>query len=283
MDPVALARALHTVTEPFHSLMYFSPEVQQQLGDLGLEPRAQGYFALRAAPMGRVGPGAAAATFYNFNPAVFAHMFPSTWDLAAPQDVLQARATGIQQTYERIAAPVEGLEDATGLACEAVDGMSMPGRPLAAANADVDPTGMPFADLWQAVAVLREHRGDGHIAALVTRDVGAVEALVLFSAWQAAVSRRFLQRSRLWDDAAWADAEESLRIRGWMDGDGSLTDAGRQVRDDVEADTDRLAAAPYARLGEDRCRRLFGLVHPLVVAIAEAEAYPRPVTVPDPL
>ncbi len=280
-DAAVLARAMHEAIEPFHALMYFAPEVHAALEALGLEPRGEGYFASRAAPMGAVGAGAAQGSFHGFNPAVLAFALPAVWDKASPSAVLAARAGGIQATYERIGGPTDGLEEATALAVEAADGLSLAGRPLAGANADVALPGLPWADLWQATTVLREHRGDGHLAVLVTAEIDRVESLVLYAAWQDTVSDRFLRRSRVWDEETWAAAAAGLQERGWLDGDGGLTDEGRAARDRIEAETDRLAAQPWRILGPERTRRLFTLMRPLVVAINDAGAFPRAVAVPD--
>lgn len=280
MDATRVARALHGVIEPFHAYMYFAQEVQDAYEALGLEPRGEGYVAGRAAPLGAIGPATATATFFGFNPQLMAYALPGAWAKADPATMLAARASGIQAAYERLDAPTEGLEEATALAQEAVAGLSFAGRPLAAANAEVPLPGKGFADLWQAVAVLREHRGDGHLAVLVVREITPVEALALYASWQDTVSRRFLQRSRLWDDAAWEAGCDLLRDRGWMDGDGGLTDDGADVREAIEADTDRLAAAPYAILGEDRSRRLFDLLLPVAAALNTGNAFPRQVDLP---
>ncbi|CAN5307443.1 hypothetical protein BH23ACT9_BH23ACT9_07060 [soil metagenome] len=275
-----LARAMHGVIEPFHAIAYFATEMTDAWEALGLEPRGQGYVAGRAAPMGPVGPDAAAAVFYNFNPALFGFALPAAWDVATPQQVIEARSTAIQALYERVQAPTADLAEAIDLARAAADACEVHGRPLAAANKAVAAPGVPFADLWQALAVVREHRGDGHVALLLAAGIGPVEALVLYSGWQDRISQRFLQSTRLWDEAAWDGAIASLGERGLTDPAG-LTPQGRALREQLEADTDRLASPPWAALGEQRSLRLFDLLVPLVQALNEAQAYPRPAALPD--
>ena len=124
------------------------------------------------------------ATFYNYSPALHRYALPAAWDIATPAEVLAARFRGIQAVYERVEAPTDGLEELTALAERAAEGLSFAGRPLAAANADVPLPAQPFARAWQALAVLREYRGDGHIAALLVAELGPVEALALYAAWQ---------------------------------------------------------------------------------------------------
>ncbi len=274
-------RAVHTVTELVHAIAYLCPEVQDEFEALGLEPRGQGYVAGRAAPFGPVGPEVAIATFYNFNPALHRYALPSAWDIASPAEVLAARFRGIQAVYERVDAPTEGLDELTDLALRAADGLDLAGRPLAAANAGVELPEQPFARAWQALTVLREHRGDGHIAALVVAELGPVDALALYAAWQSTVSDRFLKASRGWDEDVWAAAEERLRDRGWMADDGTLTEEGERERNAVEEMTDRLAAAPYEQLGRDATERLFDLARPLAQALNDNGGYKRPAPMPE--
>lgn len=275
-SPAELARALHAVVEPIHNALYFTADVQERYGALGLEPRTQGYFAGRAAPMGRVTAGTVAATFFNFNPALVAMMLPAVWDVAAPGQVLDARRDGIEAMYRRIAGPTDGLHEAAELLGGALDDLSYAGRPLAAANAALTAPDEPFGAVWHHVSVLREYRGDGHVALLTASGLDPVDVLVVYAAWQGKVSRRFIQSSRVWDDVAWQAAEERLRDRGWLGADGTLTEAGRAWRDGIEADTDRLAAPPWAALGEDGSRRLYDLLRPVATAIVTGDVFPRP-------
>ena len=274
-------RAVHTVTELVHAIAYLCPEVQGEFEQLGLEPRGQGYVAGRAAPMGAVGPALTIAAFYNFNPALHRYALPAAWEIASPDEVLAARARGMQAVYERVQAPTDGLEELTELALRAADGLDVSGRPLAAANAEVALPTQPFARAWQALTVLREYRGDGHVAALVVAELGPVDALALYAAWQSTVSDRFLKTSRGWDEDVWAAAEDRLRDRGWMAADGTLTPEGVRERNAVEEMTDRLAAAPYEVLGRDATARLFELARPLAAALNDNGGYKRPAPLPD--
>lgn len=274
-------RAVHTVTELVHAIAYLCPEVQAEYEGLGLEPRGQGYVAGRAAPMGAVGPELTTATFYNYSPSLHRYALPAAWDIASPDELLAARFRGIQAVYERVGAPTDGLDELTELAVRATAGISFAGRPLAAANAEVALPEQPFAAAWQALAVLREYRGDGHVAALVVAELGPVEALALYAAWQSTVSARFLQATRGWEEGAWPAAEAALRDRGWMDAAGELTDLGRRERDAIEEVTDRLAAAPFEALGPDASGRLFELARPLAEALNDNGGYKRPAPMPE--
>lgn len=276
-DPTTLARAMHTVIEPVNSVAYFAPEATESWEELGLEPIAQGYFGGRSAPLGPVGPAVVSAAFYNFNPAVVAAGVPSAWDVATPTQVLTARSRGMQAALEALQVPTGDAAEATELARRAMAGASTAGRVLAAANTAVPDSGAPLADLWQALHVLREYRGDGHVARLTTEGIGPVEALVLYASWEERISRRFLQSTRGWDDETWQAASRRLAERGLLD-DEALTTAGQQYRDELEVRTDAAAAAPWQQLGEHDTRRLWDLLQP--VATAAAAGYPKPPTIP---
>lgn len=125
---------------------------------------------------------------------------------------------------------------------------------------------------WHAQTLLREFLGDGHTAAMTVEGVGGVEALILHGA-TGDVASATLRSSRRWPRDEWAAGEERLRSRGWLDGDGTLTEAGRSHRQWVEDRTDVLAAPAYEVLGDEGCARLRTLGRPLSKAIVEPGAF----------
>lgn len=160
--------------------------------------------------------------------------------------------------------------------------MEPAGRPLGAANAGLPAPAEPHLALWQATTTLREHRGDGHTTALLEREVGGCAAHVL-AVTAGRGSREWLMKARGWDDATWNSAAERLRERGWLDGE-QLSAEGRAMVDLIEADTDRLAAAPWRELGDEGCARLAELLVPLRFAVVDAGDWPaaNPIGVPEP-
>lgn len=281
VDAPRIARVLHGVIELVHTPLYFARDVKEAWAEIGLEPLAQGYFAGRAAPLGPVGPEVVTAVFFNFSPQAVGFGIPAAWEAASPAQVLAARAQAMDAVFARAGGPTEGLAEATELAREAAAAADLVGRPLAAANVAVPAPGTLFADLWQALTVLREHRGDGHVALLTASGLHPVDVLVINAAWKSQFRRRFYQGTRLWDDQAWEAGEQRLRDRGWLDETGALTPAGAAWRQALEDDTDRLAAAPYAALGEERSRRLFELLQPIAAAfVATEDVFRRPPAVP---
>ena len=244
-----------------------------------------GYFAGRAAPMGAVGPGVVTATFFGFHPAMVARAIPDAWAFASVESVLEARVAGVDAALRRILdAAVAGPEiaEAAALTRKAAGAGERPGRPLFAANADLAWPEEPHLVLWHAATLLREFRGDGHVAALTTAGIDGCEAHVTLVA-TGAISREILQSSRKWSDEEWHDAESRLRHRGWLADDGSLTEAGQAVRTAVEDRTDALAAPAWSVLGDDGCERLAELVRPLARAIASSGEmpFPNPIGVPE--
>ncbi|MGW9195525.1 SCO6745 family protein [Micromonospora chersina] len=285
LDPAVVRRAWR-VTEPLHAMIYFVPEAHERYAALGLAEPA-GYFASRAAALGPVGPAPVAATFFNFNPALVARVLPAAWERATPAAVLAARSAAADAALTRALDDlVHGPEmaEAAGLARRAAESATAypEGRPLFAAHAALPWPERPHLVLWQAQTVLREFRGDGHVAALVLAGLTGLEALVLHAA-SGEASVRFLRRTRGWSGEQWADAVERLRGRGLVEGDEpTLTAAGRAQRAWLEAATDRLATPAYAVLGAEGCARLAELTRPMSRAVVDAgllnldNAAPRP-------
>jgi len=270
-----LARKLHRTLEPYHGVIYFSPEAAARYRALGLPDRQMGYFASRAAAMGPVPGEVVIATFFNFAPAEVLRCIPAAWDLAAPEAVLEARLAGIDETLRRILGDqLDGADvaEAADLARTATEALTPEGRPLYAGHASLPWPEPPHLVLWHALSLLREHRGDGHIAAMVVEGVDGCEALVIHGA-TGEVPAAVLQSSRTRTDEEWAAAEGRLRDRGWLDADGGLTEAGRAHRQWVEDRTDQLAVAPWQHLGFEGCTRLRELVRPLSKAIVASGTF----------
>jgi hypothetical protein len=280
------ARRLWALGEPFHALAYFADEFRTAAESAGLHGFWSGYFAMRAAPLGAVGPEVVTATFYGFAPAFVRRWVPAVWDAVSPADALAARLAGIDAAVRRVlgeewpdSAEAAEAADLAGTAAAAVD---LPGRPLAAANTGVPLPDRPHLALWQALTTLREHRGDGHLAALVQRGISGLEANVLAVA-AGRTDREWLLRARGWTAAEWDDAAAGLGDRGWLDG-ADLTAEGLAVVTAVEADTDRLALRPWQALGDPGCDRLAALLAPVRRAVVAAGDWPagNPIGAPDP-
>jgi hypothetical protein len=167
---------------------------------------------------------------------------------------------------------------------EAAVRCDLPGRPLFAANAALEPPGGPHLRLWHAATMLREHRGDGHVAALVAAGIDGCEAhLTLAASGTVPVSE--LQPNRGWPDAEWAAARGRLAARGLLDAAGGATREGAEPRRWVEDRTDEAALAPWRAVGEERSQRLLELLDRPVGLVVEGGGvpFPNPMGLPRPV
>ena len=216
--------------------------------------------------------------FYGFAPRLVARAVPDTWAVASPERFLAVRLEAVDAALHRLlGADVlrsPAVAEAAVLAREAALAAPTAGRPLGAANAALPWPDPPHLVLWHAQTVLREQRGDGHVAALLTAGLDPVESLVLFAA-DIAMDADWMRTRRGWTEDEWAAGVDRLTGRGLLDADGALTAAGRAVRAAVEERTDALADAPVAALGDVRAARLVELVEPLVRAIVAGDAFMR--------
>jgi hypothetical protein len=117
--------------------------------------------------------------------------------------------------------------------------------------------------------LLREHRGDGHIAALVLAGLGGLEASVTYVMFGSAMNEELQRTTRGYSEEEWAQAKVDLQRTGTFDADNQFTDTGRQQREQIEAQTDAAAATPYSHLGDDRTARLIELVRPWARSITK--------------
>jgi hypothetical protein len=268
-----------TFFEPVHVVTYFVPEARAAFEEAGLRGFWRGYFAGRAAPLGRVRAEPVTASFFTFAPPMVGRALPGVWDLASPDEALAARSAGavaaLRHLLGEAAAGVSGLADRL---MRAADGLDCAGRVLAAANAALPVPGEPLARLWHAATLLREHRGDGHFAALVAADIDGCEAVVLRAGID--LDRGQLQSARSWTDEDWDQAATRLADRGWLDAGGRATPAGRAARQAVEDATDRAAARPWDQLGATATEELADLLAPVARACAVVLPQPNPVGLP---
>jgi hypothetical protein len=272
-------RATFQAAEPIHAMIYFTPHYLPAYEAVGLRGRRMGYFASRAAAMGPVPADVVIATFFNFNPDLVRRAIPDAWALASPQAILDARLsavdTSLRQAWGDGVASAEVAEAAELATVAARAAVQWPqGRPLFGAHADLPWPAEPHLALWHAQTLLREYRGDGHVALLTTAGLTPVEALVTHAA-AGSVTDAALRMSRAWGDEDWAAGVASVRARGWLaDGDDlALNEAGRAFRQDLEARTDELAVGAWAALGPAGCARLTELALPLAQAVIDSGLY----------
>ncbi|MEU6687498.1 hypothetical protein [Streptomyces sp. NPDC046832] len=259
LEPRA-GRHCHTVLNSLHATHYFSPDLGRELGTVGVtDPRAVN-FAVRAAAFGAVGAGAVTAAFYNYKHELVARYVPKVWETAAPAQVLAARLRAVDATLRRLlgeeALASAEMAEAARLALRAAEACSRAARPLYSAHADLPVPEEPHLAYWHAATLLREHRGDGHLAALMSAGLDGLEAMVTHTATGKGMSPRWVCATRGWSRDEWNAATERLRERGLLDASGDLTERGVALRREIEEETDRLDRAPYAHLGPEGVARL---------------------------
>lgn len=275
MDPTIARRTWRTL-EPVHGMIYFASESAASYDAIGLRGNRMGYFASRSAAMGAVPAEVVIATFFNFWPDLVRASIPAAWKLATPARVVEARFAAADVALRRAlgdAIASTDVVEAAGLARRAAEAAceEPEGRALFAGHAGLPWPDAPHLVLWHAQTLLREYRGDGHIAALVGEGFSALDALVTHAATDE-VPEEVLRATRAWPEDEWAAGVEAVRERGLLEPGPELafSEAGRRVRDAIEARTDALAARAYAPLGEDGCARLRALGRPVSRAVIDA-------------
>jgi len=279
-EPTLIARRFWQLIEPLHAITYFAPESADAMVRLGLKGFWMGYFAGRAAPMGAVGAGMVEATFANFAPVLVRRAIPESWARTTPEVVLVARRDAAATVLRRV---IPNVETEAGrvvpLLSSVVRSARADGRPLFAANRDVPLSDDPVEALWQCCTTLREHRGDGHVAAQVAHDVSGLDAHLLLG-----MPTEMLGPVRGWTPDECSAAIDGLHQRGLLELDGSRTDAGRELRRVIESETDVAAAHAWNDgLTEAGIDLLPGLLRPLASAISSAGIlpFPNPIGLPD--
>ncbi|MFG3497466.1 hypothetical protein [Streptomyces sp. NPDC047928] len=275
-------RRCHHALNLFHSAVYFSPDYDRELAEIGIADSHAAYFAGRAAAMGAVGPGVVAATFYNFNHELVARHLPAVWRTASPEAVLAARLRAVDTTFRRLigddTVTSDAMAEAAGLALRAAEACTRHARPLYAAHADLPVPDEPLLAYWHAATLLREHRGDAHLAALLDAGLDPLEAVVSHTATGNGIAPRWVLATRGWRQADWDAAVDRLRERGVLDGTGELTEDGRALRERLEEHTDRLDAGPWEHLGAAGVERLTELGRGFLKAAVAAGAFPARLT-----
>jgi hypothetical protein len=232
--------------EVVHDVVYFAPAIRERFEAIGLKGWWMAYFAQRAAAVGTPGPELVTALFHGFAPRLVRRALPDAWAMADRDEIL---ATRLQLARDQLAPVVDPAAMDTAVAdlgedlAAIVRGLDFAGRPLAAAHASVVPPEDPIGRLWWAATVLREYRGDSHVAVLVTSGLDGAAANALAVADGRAPTTQ--QQARGWDDDEWTAAYGDLQLRGWVDANRAITEAGRASRTEIEHATDRASDACF--------------------------------------
>jgi hypothetical protein len=262
-----LARRFFDRFEPVHGVTYFAPEARAALDGLGYRGFWMGYFAARSAPLGMMPPEMVTAIFYNFAPERVAKALPAAWQIAGPEAALQARQDSAVAALRRYGIDAnENVIVAAELAGKAAREAPLEGRTLFAANRALPWPDDPLAALWHATTLLREQRGDTHVAVLAAGGVSGRECNVLQVA-AGRIPRDYMAVARDYDEATWRHHEEQLAERGLVGDDGTLTAAGRELMDAIESTTDALSLSALDALSDDEVETLFQALTPITRAV----------------
>lgn len=268
------ARRMFELLEPICLVTFFADECGEELAALGHRTYWDGYFASRAAPLGRVPAQVVHAAFYNFAEGEAARHIPSAWESIPPEASVAARERGSAASLRRILGPElcrsPGLTRAADLTTKAATSAPTEGRMMYAAMRTLATPSDPVAQLWHSATVLREHRGDGHIAALLSERIGGTEAHVLSALAMGIHPPKSFGRIHHLPKRRLAEVMNGLRERGIVDDEGHFTDAGREIQHRVEVLTDELAAAPYEALSPAELDELITALEPVTAKLVAA-------------
>lgn len=239
---MTMTREFWRAAETIHDIVYVVPEAQTRFESLGLPRGQMAYIASRAAALGTPGPELVIATFHGFAPKRIHSALPEAWQLVDRDEILRVR---LEVARDALAAAWPGADigSLSDRLAAMTDGMDWAGKPLAAAHASLPMPDDPVGRLWHAATILREYRGDCHVAVLTAAGLGGAAANLLTQAAGLVPERQ--QTVRGWEDGDWNRAREALAQRGWLDAAGAITDAGRGAREQLESATDRVTASGF--------------------------------------
>jgi hypothetical protein len=264
--------------ETVHDVIYFSDEVRRVGADLGFKGFWMAYFAFRLAPVGEVDAHIGTALCYNFSPRRVGRALPDAWTYASAAQALTGRREAAGSALRRISRDsgiADGWATAAHLLWRASEAADTVGRPLAAANQQLPRPEDDLDVIWLATTVLREHRGDGHNAVLLSRGVGPVAAHLLKQG-AGESDGEILRTGRGFTEEEWAAGVDDARGRNWLDRQGALTAAGRDEHHAIEAATDALAAGPWDALGAAGTEQAHVALLPLARAVSRTGMIPQP-------
>jgi helix-turn-helix protein len=271
--PKPVARRMFELTEPISLVNFFSPEPNEAMTALGLRDNYwDGYFAGRSAPLGHVPAEVVHAAFYNFGPREAARHIPKVWDTTTPEAAHAARQQGCVAALRKILGDLvetAGLARAADLLAKASTSAPTDGRVMYAGLRALPMPDDPVTRLWHAANMLREHRGDGHIVALMSEQVGGTESHVLSALDMGIYPAESFGRIHHLPKPYLAGVMDGLRDRGLLDESGRFTDAGRATKDRIESLTDALAEAPYDGLEPDELDELVASLEPITQRLEE--------------
>jgi hypothetical protein len=278
---MTVPRTFWQAIEVIHDVVYFAPDTKQRFEAIGLKGYWMGYTASRSAALGTPSPEVVVALFHGFAPRLIHRALPDAWSMADRDEILATRLELARDTLAPglVDADVERLAKEVSAVWQSLD---FAGKALAAAHAALPVPDDPIGRLWHAATVLREYRGDCHVAILTSAGLDGAAANALAVADGRAPANQ--QEMRGWTDDEWAAAYERLRQRDWTNESLAITDTGRAARAQIEDATDRVSTTSFDKEAQ---ARVVGVHDELVAAsravvISGALPFPNPVGVKAP-
>lgn len=264
------ARRLRDALEPIATQGWWAKGVHDRLERHALG-FLEGYVCGRAAALGEPSAGVVVATFGVFEPSFLTAIYEQGRTAVSRTEVLAAREAGAVESLTRIVGETDDIRTAGDALLEATGGVDATARPLFSGLRGLSvPTSM-LGRLWRGAELVREHRGDGHLAACIGEGLDPLEMSVLTELWLDYPVGAY-SSSRGYGPDAISVAQARLTARGWIEGD-TLSPAGRSARDLIEVVTDRSQQALVEALGS-RLDAVVTTAERVSAAILAAGAFP---------
>jgi hypothetical protein len=276
--------------EPIAANAYFAPEVHGALEKLGFGggtpgpngihyPDGVAYFVSRGGCLGPNVPGEViAAAFGVFKRPMVVAAVDAGWKIADQPSVLTAREEGAIASLRRLVGDApDGLAWATDVLKRMADAGPAEGRHLHSGLLSLGYPDDPMGAFWRAADLVREHRGDSHVAAWIAADLDACEIGVITDPWRGQPLKSWV-RSRGWTEDELDAAIERLRARGLLDGE-TITPTGSALRESIDDATDAMEQRMVDALGDD-CDELFRLLDGWCDLVVAGNGYPARVSWP---
>ena len=241
-------RRLRDAIEPIATICYWSEPAYDAYAALGLDV-LQGYVWSRGCVLGEPDGSVVAAAFGVFEPGLIGQLYDAARAAAGLADIRAAREAGAVAALRTVLGAPEQVAEVTGALRRAAEAMDTAGRPLFAGLAGMPWPADELGRLWHACAMLRELRGDSHLAACMAAGLTGLQANIL-TELQVGWPLHSYTATRGWPPEAMNLATISLRVRGLI-GDDALTGAGASLRADIEEATDRQLAPVRDAIGPD--------------------------------
>jgi hypothetical protein len=261
-------RVLRNVCEPIGANVYFAPEAHERYRALGLANYGSAYFCSRSASMGVLSGMTVASAFGVFNPTVVSAAVEAGWAKTDRDTLLRARYDGAVASLRRLIGEPDSktLSRAIELLRRGLAVAQHAGHPIYSGLLSLPFPDDPMGQLWRCCDMVREHRGDSHVAVWAKALVEPIE-IQLMSELQMGIPLKTYSATRGWSPQQMDDALDGMRAKGWMTGD-KFSPEGQALRDRIEADTDAMETPIVDAIGGD-FDELIDILRPWAAAIVK--------------